>query len=108
VPGTSLQTIGTMVREGDLVFASGGWPEDPVMIMAIHAETGKVAWTDSAQIWLASMLVHDGLLFGFRDNGIALCWDAKTGKLHWRERFGGSLGSSPVLVEDRIYHFSRE
>ncbi|MEX0717857.1 MAG: PQQ-binding-like beta-propeller repeat protein [Planctomycetaceae bacterium] len=107
-PGTSLQTIGTMVREGDLVFASGGWPEDPVMIMAIHADTGEVAWRDSTQVWLASMLVHDGLLYGFRDNGIAICWDAGTGKLRWRERFGGSLSSSPVLVEDRIYHFARD
>ncbi|MEX0702545.1 MAG: PQQ-binding-like beta-propeller repeat protein [Planctomycetales bacterium] len=106
VPGTSLQTIGTMVKEGDLVFATGGWPETETI--ALKAATGDVVWRNSTPIWLSSPLVHDGLLFAFRDEGIAFCWDARTGKLKWKKRLGGNLSSSPVLVEDRIYLFGQD
>jgi outer membrane protein assembly factor BamB len=39
------------------------------------------------------------------DNGIASCLDALTGKLHWRERIGGTYYASPLAVDGRIYFF---
>jgi outer membrane protein assembly factor BamB len=48
------------------------------------------------------------LLFLWSDNGIVSCLDAPTGKLHWRERVGGSYFSSPVRVGDRLYNVARD
>ena len=39
------------------------------------------------------------------DNGIASCLDALTGKLHWRERIGGTYYASPLAADGRIYFF---
>ncbi len=48
------------------------------------------------------------LHFLWGDSGIVSCLDAPTGKLHWRERVGGSYFSSPVRVGDRLYNVARD
>jgi outer membrane protein assembly factor BamB len=35
--------------------------------------------------------------------GIATCFDAKTGKVHWQERIEGNYSASPLAAEGRIY-----
>src|ERR1044071_1585601 len=52
-------------------------------------------------------LVGD-LLFGIDDNGVATCWDAKTGRIFWNERIGGNYSAAPLAAEGRIYFFSEE
>lgn len=42
------------------------------------------------------------------DNGIVTCLDAKTGKEHWRQRFGSSYSASPVFAGGRIYFLSED
>ena len=37
------------------------------------------------------------------DNGIAFCWDAKTGEEKWKTRLGGQVSSSPILAGGNIY-----
>jgi outer membrane protein assembly factor BamB len=46
------------------------------------------------------------LLFGLDDIGVATCWDAKTGKVHWNERVGGDYSACPLSAEGRVYFFS--
>lgn len=55
-----------------------------------------------------ALLLHDGLLYGIDDNGVATCWDAATGKVHWNERIGGNHSASPVLADGRIYFCNEE
>ena len=55
-----------------------------------------------------SLLLHEGLLFGIEDGGVATCWDAKTGDVVWNERVGGNHSASPLLASGRIYFFSEE
>jgi outer membrane protein assembly factor BamB len=55
-----------------------------------------------------SLLLHDGLIFGIEDGGVATCWDAKTGDIVWNERIGGNHSASPLLADGRIYFFSEE
>ena len=31
-------------------------------------------------------------------SGIVTCYDAKSGKEHWRERLGGQFSSSPIAI----------
>jgi outer membrane protein assembly factor BamB len=37
------------------------------------------------------------------DGGVVTCWDASSGKLHWRQRVGGQFSASPIAVDGRIY-----
>jgi outer membrane protein assembly factor BamB len=50
-----------------------------------------------------SLAYHDGLVFSVKENGIAVCMDAKTGEVIWQERLEGTYSASPVLVGGRIY-----
>ena len=40
------------------------------------------------------------------DGGVASCLDAKSGDVHWTERFGGVHSASPVFADGRIYCFA--
>jgi outer membrane protein assembly factor BamB len=42
------------------------------------------------------------------DSGIASCVDARTGKVHWKERVGGNYSASPVYADGKIYLQSEE
>lgn len=53
------------------------------------------------------LLVGDQLYF-ISDKGVASCVDARTGKLHWRERIGGNYSASLLFANERIYAFSEE
>jgi outer membrane protein assembly factor BamB len=55
-----------------------------------------------------SLLLIGDLLFGIDDNGVATCWDAKTGHTFWNERIGGNYSAAPLAAEGRIYFFSEE
>ncbi len=39
-------------------------------------------------------------------SGIVTCYDAKTGKEHWKERLGGQFSSSPIAIGGLVYHQS--
>src|SRR5439155_12001643 len=55
-----------------------------------------------------SLLLIGELLFGIDDNGVATCWEAKTGHVLWNERIGGNYSASPLAAAGRIYFFSEE
>ncbi len=58
--------------------------------------------------YVPTLLAKDDLLFLWGDNGVVSCVDAATGKVHWRQRVGGSFWGSPVAVEDRLYCISED
>jgi outer membrane protein assembly factor BamB len=48
-------------------------------------------------------------LYLVSDSGIATCADARTGKVHWTERFaGGKFSASPVFADGRVYFQNEE
>ena len=55
-----------------------------------------------------SLLLLGDLLYAVEDNGVATCWEAKTGATVWSERIGGHHSASPLAAGDRIYLFSEE
>src|SRR5690606_31618198 len=90
--GPSKATCGTLVWEDNLVFASGGYPESQTM--AVKADgSGEVVWTNREKCYEQSMVVYNGYLYAFNDNGIALCWNAKTGEEMWKNRLGGPVSA---------------
>ena len=53
-------------------------------------------------------VVWRDLLFTMADNGVARCFDAHNGRLHWKERLKGQYKASPLAAEGRIYFLSTD
>jgi outer membrane protein assembly factor BamB len=56
----------------------------------------------------SSLLLIDGLLYMVNDQGYALCVEAKTGEVVWRERLKGKHSASAIYGQGRIYCFSEK
>lgn len=100
-PGPATHTCGTLVWDGDLVFASGGYPQTATM--AINRKTGKIAWQNKDKSYEQSMLAVDGYLYALTDKGNGICWNAQTGEQMWNERLAGPVSASPILAGGLIY-----
>lgn len=96
-----------------LVFIGSGF--DKPTLLAIRADgTGDV--TDTHVAWRLesgaplnpSPLLVDDELYVVSDSGIATCLDAKSGKVHWRERLGGNFSASPLHAAGRIYYLDED
>ncbi|MGE3410384.1 MAG: PQQ-binding-like beta-propeller repeat protein [Pirellulales bacterium] len=100
--GTTAATCGSMVWDGDIVFASGGYPKAETI--AVKADrTGKVLWRNNQKCYEQSMLAHDGYLYALTDNGVIYCWRGADGSEMWKERLEGPVSASPVLAGGHIY-----
>jgi outer membrane protein assembly factor BamB len=93
---------GTMVWDGDLVFASGGYPH--AQTCAVRADgLGKVVWKNKEKCYEQSLLAFDGHVYGLTDNGGLYCWQAADGAEKWRARLKQHVSVSPVLAGGHIY-----
>ncbi|MEM7697148.1 MAG: PQQ-binding-like beta-propeller repeat protein [Verrucomicrobiota bacterium] len=103
VEGSSRATCGTVVWSEEIVFASGGFPNKETIAVRSDGESGEVVWKNGDKSYEQSMIYHEGFLYTFNDNGIMICWDAETGEEKWKERLGGPVSASPLLIGDLIY-----
>lgn len=99
-PGTTEATCGTMVWDGDRVFASGGYPGSQTI--CVDATSGKEVWSNGQKCYEQSLLAHDGHVYAITNQG-AYCWDAASGQEKWRGRPEGKFSASPVLAGGHIY-----
>jgi outer membrane protein assembly factor BamB len=102
IEGSTEECVVTAVTDGVRVFASGGYPKNHTM--AVMADgSGKVAWQNTARVYVPSMIQDAGYLYAVMDAGVAVCWKSDTGEERWKERLGGEFYGSPVRVGQRIY-----
>ena len=104
VPASWTVTCATMVWDGDLVFASGGYP--PQQTLGIDAKKGEMIWTNPTKCYEQSMLVVDGHVYGVDEKGVAHCWKADDGTETWKARIGRKAfktSASPLLANGHIY-----
>lgn len=94
-------SCGTMVWDGDLVFASGGFPAQQTL--AVNHKTGRIVWNNSVKAYEQSLLAHDGYVYAHADNGGLYCWRASDGKQMWKQRFKTPESISPTLANGNIY-----
>lgn len=101
-----------VVGEG-LAFTSSGFEASTVRTVRLAADAKgdvtrtHVAWEHKRAVpCIPSFVYADGLLFSVKENGIALCMDAKTGEIVWQDRLDGTYSASPVLAEGRLYCLS--
>ena len=102
IEGATTECVTTLVTDGERIFVSGGWPRKHVQAVAADG-SGKTAWENNIQVYVPSMIVHQGCLFAVQDSGVATCWKSDTGEELWKERLGGTFTASLVLVGENIY-----
>jgi outer membrane protein assembly factor BamB len=76
-----------------------------------HGDVTKthVAWeAEKGAPHTPSMLAVEDELYMVADDGIAVCYDAKTGKQRWLQRLPGKYSASPVYVDGKIYFVNEE
>jgi outer membrane protein assembly factor BamB len=102
IPGATTECVTTTVTDGTHVYTSGGYPKNHVS--AVRADgSGKIAWRNNVRVYVPSMIVRDGYLYGIADAGIAYCWKSDTGEEMWKGRLGGTFSASLTLVNDHLY-----
>lgn len=100
--GATTECVTSTVTDGQHIFTSGGYPKNHMS--AIKADgSAELVWENASRLYVPSLVIRDGYLYGVLDAGIATCWEAATGKVAWRQRLGGTFSSSLVLVGDSIY-----
>ncbi len=106
--GPAEVNAGTVVTYGDLVIASGGYPEKEILAIRADGEgdvsQSHVVWRDSTAItYVPTALVHDGHVFIVNDGGVASCLEAESGRPLWRERLRGKFSASPTLAAGYLF-----
>ncbi len=102
VDGATTECVTSTVTDGSRIFTSGGYPKNH-MSAVLADGSGKIVWESDSRLYVPSLVIRDGYLYGVLDAGIAVCWKADTGDEVWKARLGGTFSSSPVLVGDKIY-----
>ncbi len=100
--GATTECVTSTLTDGMHVFTSGGYPKNHMSAIRANGQPETV-WENKTRVYVPSLLIRDGYLYGVLDAGIAMCWHAATGEEMWKARLGGNFSSSPVLVGDRIY-----
>jgi outer membrane protein assembly factor BamB len=109
IDGPTEQFVASLVyhEKSDLLLMTGGFPEHH--ILAIRPD-GKgnvtdthIAWrTNQGVAYVPSPVVADDFFFSVSDSGVAHCFDAATGVIHWTERMREHHASLAV-AEGKVY-----
>ncbi len=109
VDGPSEEFVATPVysEKAELVFISSSWPQRHILAIRPNGSgnvTGThVAWRDDRGApYVPSLIVAGDFLLSLNNSGVAFCYDAATGKVHWQERLGRHH-ASPVRAGGLVY-----
>ncbi|MFN3192383.1 MAG: PQQ-binding-like beta-propeller repeat protein [Aureliella sp.] len=100
--GATTECVTSTLTDGTSIFTSGGYPDNHMS--AIRADgSGETVWRNRNRLYVPSLVIHEGYLFGILDAGIAMCWRASNGEEMWKARLGGTFSASPVIVGSQIF-----
>lgn len=105
-----------VVADKDTAFAFGGYPR--VGAVAVQrGGSGKVPasqtlWTSEVAPYVPTPVLHEGRLYWLDEKGRAVCMDAKTGKVIYREQLplkgkGNVCYASVILAGGKFYAVTR-
>lgn len=101
--GATTECVTSTLTDGELVYTSGGYPKNHMSAIRTDGSSDSIVWENDSRLYVPSLVIRDGYLYGVLDAGIATCWKADTGEEMWKARLGGTFSSSPVLVGDKIF-----
>jgi outer membrane protein assembly factor BamB len=101
------RTITGPVAGHGMVFATQG--QQQPMLAVRPGSDGRL--TDDVVVWQFKQVTPDSstpvlwqdCLFCVTNSGIAYCFDAKTGRVCWKQRLKGDYRASPVAADGRVY-----
>lgn len=106
------RTIASPTTSDGLLFATRGKrgalfafpiPAHPTSAAAMERDKREMLWSDTQGTPdCCSPVAQALLLFTITDDGVARCYDTRSGKLKWKERLAGEYKASPVIVEGRV------
>ena len=96
------------VYQEGVVYVCSGYDRPTLYAIEIDGRgdvtKSKILWQTSKSVPRnSSVVLVNGNLFMAADNGVVSCLDAKTGRLYWIERVGGSCSASLLHANDLIY-----
>src|SRR5439155_6604046 len=111
-----LRAVASPTAWKDLVFMQTGDGDGSRRMVAAKVrgpgETCEMVWEKrKGSPYVPTILVHGDHLFTVSDGNtgsMAGCLEAATGKELWSERLGGSVSSSPVLIDGKVYVVSED
>jgi outer membrane protein assembly factor BamB len=108
VDGPTEQFVASLVVADGVVFVTAGFPT--LHEIAIdpsgsgNVTSSHVLWHDHrAPSYVPSPIASDHWIFLVSDDGIATCWEVRTGKLMWKHRLGPHHSASPVSAAGNLY-----
>lgn len=111
--GTGFSVVPRPVVGHGMVYISTGYGKAQLWAIRIDG-TGDVTdthvvWTETRRIPTkpSPLLVGDEL-YVIDDGGVATCFNAHDGTVHWTGRIGGNHTASPLYADGRIYFSSQE
>lgn len=108
IDGPTEQFVASLVFLDNILCMSAGFPTYHVMGIKPDGEGNvtktHVLWHETkAKCYVPSPIAHDKWFFVVNDDGYATCWEAKTGKLKWKEKLGRHHSSSPIACNGLLY-----
>lgn len=108
--GPTEQFVASLVYHEGLLFLTGGFPDKHIMAIDPRG-AGNITGTDRIRwhherngvSYVPSPVAANGCFFIVSDNGIATCFDARSGKVEWQERLNGGHSASLVAGDGHIY-----
>lgn len=101
-------------EEHQLLYVSTGFGKPRLIAIRVDGsgditQKDKLAWEETKRIPAKpSPLLVGGELYVISDGGVATCFDAESGHIHWTERVGGNFSASPLLADGKIFVASQE
>jgi len=106
----------SVIAADGVVYATGGFPRQGTIAVRAGGKgdvtATNVLWSSQNASYVPSPILYGGRLFVVSDQGFAICQEAKTGKLVYKERLPGVSGAKPfyasaVLANGCLYAVSR-
>ncbi len=109
--------VPSLVVGDGMVFATPGFPTQigtksiypAIRAFRLAGAAGDVTqtnlvWEEKRGVPMVPSYIFDNhLLYAVKEDGMAQCLEAATGKLVWRHRIDGNYASSPVIADGKIY-----
>ena len=104
---SDVSVAGMCFAEG-LLFTTAGYPDRTRMAIRTDGSgdvtNTHIAWSSIRQVTYVPSPVYDrGHIYSVIDEGMLVCFDAKTGESKWDQRLGGRFRSSLLLANGLIY-----
>ena len=105
----SKRVCSSLVDAGALLISTEGSGGGGNILFAVKADgtQQEVYRITRGAPYVPTPVTKDDMMFLWADNGIVTCIDTLTGSVHWSERIGGNVSSSPVVLGNSLVGISQ-